>query len=56
MNRPMSTPHFPCGQISRRRFLADAGMGFTGLALGGTLMSEGIVKAATAPTLTPIVP
>ena len=34
MNRLIPSPPFPCGQISRRRFLADAGMGFTGLALG----------------------
>ncbi len=54
MNRSLSSSTFPCGHISRRRFLADAGMGFTGLALGGTLMSDGIAKAS--PALTPLVP
>ncbi len=54
MNNASHRSNFPCGQISRRRFLADAGMGFTGLALGGILMSDGIVRAA--PVLTPIVP
>ena len=47
----MKTPfasQFPCGQVSRRRFLADLGMGFTGMALGGTLMSDGIVRAASS--------
>ncbi len=30
---------------SRRRFLADVGMGFTGLALGGILFEDGIARA-----------
>jgi hypothetical protein len=33
-----------CGQVSRRTFLADTGMGFTGLALGATLFRDGIVR------------
>lgn len=40
--------HFPLqGQIcsSRRTFLADFGLGFTGLVLGAMLAEEGIVKA-----------
>ena len=33
-----------CGRISRRTFLADTGMGFTGLALGALLQREGIAQ------------
>lgn len=48
---------FPCGRVSRRRFLADLGMGFTGMALGGTLMGDGIVRAASGAGIAPpIVP
>src|SRR6266849_1527292 len=32
---------------SRRNFLADLGMGFTGLSLGALLCGDGIVRAAT---------
>ena len=32
--------HFPCGRIQRRQFLADCGLGFTGLALGAMLQQE----------------
>ena len=35
-----------CGRISRRSFLADCGMGFTGLAMGSMLYDEGIVRAS----------
>ena len=50
MNRPVSRTHpFPCGRVNRRAFLADVGMGFTGLALGSMLHSDGITRAeATA--------
>jgi len=41
--------HYPCGQVRRRSFLADMGMGFTGLALGAMLHREGIVTAADSP-------
>jgi hypothetical protein len=34
-----------CGQVGRRTFLADVGMGFTGLALGAMLYRDGIVRA-----------
>src|SRR3954469_59594 len=34
--------------IPRRTFLADVGMGFTGLALGAMLHRDGIVRAAEA--------
>ena len=33
-----------CGRVSRRTFLADNGMGFTGLALSAMLMRDGIVR------------
>ncbi len=46
-------PSSPCGcsgnRIHRRTFLADVGMGFTGLALGAMLQRDGIVRA-DAPT------
>lgn len=38
----------PCGRIRRRTFLADVGMGFTGLALGAMLHGEGILRADEA--------
>ena len=39
-----STDHSLCGRISRRTFLADTGMGFTGLALGAMLHADGIAR------------
>jgi hypothetical protein len=39
-----------CGNVARRTFLADFGMGFTGLALGAMLHRDGVVRAdAPAP-------
>lgn len=39
-----------CGNVARRTFLADVGMGFTGLALGAMLHRDGVVRAdAPAP-------
>src|SRR6266702_921804 len=40
-----------CPGITRRSFLADTGMGFTGLALGALLFRDGIskVRAADSP-------
>ncbi len=38
-------------QPSRRAFLADVGMGFTGLALGELLLGDGIARAGAAETL-----
>jgi hypothetical protein len=35
-----------CPGVSRRSFLADTGLGFTGLALGALLFRDGIVRAA----------
>jgi hypothetical protein len=47
---------FPCGQINRRTFLADLGMGFAGLAMGSMLASDGIVRASTVPPRRPAAP
>lgn len=41
------------GGLHRRAFLADVGMGFTGLALGAMLAQDGIVRADSTPTWTP---
>src|SRR5437660_6616297 len=40
-------PHSPdhCSGITRRSFLADTGMGFTGLALSAMLFRDGMVQA-----------
>lgn len=38
-----------CPGITRRSFLADTGMGFTGMALGALLFKEGVAQAATPP-------
>src|SRR5438046_4714227 len=38
-----------CCGISRRSFLADTGMGFTGLALGAILFRDGVARANTDP-------
>jgi hypothetical protein len=35
-----------CAGVSRRSFLADTGMGFTGLALGAMLFRDGVARAA----------
>src|SRR4051794_36364820 len=42
-----------CGRINRRSFLADMGMGFTGLALGAMLQRDGIVRADEGTAWTP---
>lgn len=42
-----------CGGCSRRTFLADLGMGFTGLALAAMLQRDGITRADTAQAWTP---
>src|SRR5947209_10389327 len=42
--RPRSGP--PCGRVHRRSFLADVGLGFTGMALGALLHRDGIARAA----------
>jgi hypothetical protein len=40
---------FPCGQVQRRQFLADCGLGFTGLVLGTMLQREGRAFEADQP-------
>lgn len=45
--KPESPPS-ACGCLPRRAFLADLGLGFTGLALGALLADDGIVRAAPA--------
>src|SRR5438477_7799250 len=45
---PSAPPRLRVSQ-SRRAFLADIGMGFTGLALGAMLARDGVVRAADAP-------
>ncbi len=42
-----------CGRFNRRVFLADCGMGFTGLALGAMLWRDGIARAETLESWTP---
>src|SRR3954462_6688468 len=38
-----------CGRVNRRTFLADVGMGFTGLALGAMLHRDGVARADAGP-------
>jgi hypothetical protein len=42
-----------CPGVSRRSFLADLGMGFTGLALGAMLFKDGVARAAGPAAWTP---
>lgn len=42
-----------CPGITRRSFLSDTGMGFTGLALGSMLFRDGVAHAAEDPHHTP---
>src|SRR5690349_3061975 len=44
----MKAPHKHCQGVSRRSFLADTGMGFTGLVLGSMLFRDGRAKASEA--------
>src|SRR5215469_15440717 len=39
-----------CPGVTRRSFLADTGMGFTGLALGAMLFRDGVAQAAPVPS------
>src|SRR5439155_3295526 len=48
-NRARSRRTAGCGRISRRTFLADTGMGFTGLALGAMLFKDGVARADNPP-------
>lgn len=45
--------HAACGCRSRRAFLSDLGMGFTGLALGAMLSADGVHAESTPLTGTP---
>jgi len=49
---PKPTHDCSCGQVSRRAFLSDLGLGFTGLALGAMLAEDGILRA-DSPAWTP---
>lgn len=44
------TNHATCGRIHRRSFLADCGMGMTGVALGAMLARDGIAGESSALT------
>jgi Protein of unknown function (DUF1501) len=44
-HKHLDTQTKPAAPASRRRFLSDVGMGFTGLALGAMLHRDGIVRA-----------
>src|ERR1700728_390720 len=46
MSRQVADKPWRCPGVTRRSFLADTGMGFTGLALGAMLAREESVKAA----------
>src|SRR6516165_2405272 len=45
MNTDAASHGPPCGCVSRPTFLADLGMGFTGLALGAMLYRDGVARA-----------
>ena len=49
--KPLGYSPPPCLRVnpSRRAFLSDIGMGFTGLALGAMLARDGVLKAAELP-------
>ncbi|HEY7152460.1 MAG TPA: hypothetical protein VH575_00740, partial [Gemmataceae bacterium] len=42
-----------CGRINRRTFLADVGLGFTGLAMGALLHRDGVARADAPTAWTP---
>ena len=50
---PQNHPANRCPGSHRRSFLADMGMGFTGLALGAMLSRDGVVRANDDPTWSP---
>jgi hypothetical protein len=50
--QPASTREPRLHRLPRRAFLADVGMGFTGLALGELLLADGIARAAETSTFT----
>jgi hypothetical protein len=44
----MPSRTFGCG-VTRRSFLADCGMGFTGLAMSAMLQRDGVARAGDTP-------
>src|SRR5213594_134103 len=50
---PLAPQSSCCGRIKRRVFLADCGMGFTGLVLGAMLYRDGVVRADSAANWAP---
>src|SRR4051812_7132089 len=48
-------PQHCCPGVTRRSFLADTGMGFTGLALGALLFRDGVARADAAWSSTQVV-
>lgn len=53
MTMRFDEPDANCQHCSRRTFLSDLGMGFTGMALGAMLSSDGIVKAQDSADVAP---
>jgi hypothetical protein len=51
MKRPKTNPFGACG-VTRRQFLTQTGMGFTGVALGAMLLKDGVLRANDAPVQT----
>src|SRR4029078_9414207 len=47
---PSPTPTPPSPVLTRRSFLADTGMGLTGLVLGSMLFRDGVAQAAPSRT------
>src|SRR5213593_4536053 len=45
MNKNLAIVPYRCGRVRRRTFLADCGMGFTGLVLGAMLQRDGTPAA-----------
>src|SRR5258708_26260469 len=54
MNSSPKPPGSRCAGITRRSFLADTGLGFTGLALGAMLFKDGIARAENNPQWRPL--
>ncbi|MEO6810549.1 MAG: DUF1501 domain-containing protein [Isosphaeraceae bacterium] len=51
-SKPLDRGPRPCPGVTRRSFLADTGMGFTGLALGAMLFRDGVAEAIEPTNLT----
>lgn len=49
----MKQNYHSCNGVSRRSFLVDTGMGFTGLALGAMLFRDGVLEAKADPHQSP---